>query len=65
MVISGVWKGRGILFSLGLMGGVISILVCIRQVDLKCFIAYSSVAHIGLVIGSLSLGYALSVVGGI
>nr|YP_009108334.1 NADH dehydrogenase subunit 4 [Tenuibranchiurus glypticus]AIU94545.1 NADH dehydrogenase subunit 4 [Tenuibranchiurus glypticus] len=43
------WVGMGLLG-----GGVIS-LVCLRQVDVKSLIAYSSVAHMGLVFGGLVL----------
>ena len=48
-------KASLILFSLGLIGGVIRSLICLRQIDLKSLIAYSSVGHIGLImIGALS-----------
>lgn len=40
-----------IVFSL--IGGLIVRVICIRQVDLKSLVAYSSVAHIRLVIGGL------------
>ena len=36
-----------------LYGGFIVRLVCLRQIDLKSLIAYSSVAHIGLVLAGL------------
>lgn len=36
-----------------LVGGVLVRLVCLRQVDLKSLIAYSSVAHMGIVLGGL------------
>nr|YP_010133597.1 NADH dehydrogenase subunit 4 [Chorthippus parallelus erythropus]QWM92887.1 NADH dehydrogenase subunit 4 [Chorthippus parallelus erythropus]QWM92900.1 NADH dehydrogenase subunit 4 [Chorthippus parallelus erythropus] len=39
--------------SLSLFGGVIVSFVCFRQVDLKSLIAYSSVAHMSMVIGGL------------
>nr|YP_010946396.1 NADH dehydrogenase subunit 4 [Balta valida]WGO57114.1 NADH dehydrogenase subunit 4 [Balta valida] len=39
--------------SISLFGGVIISLVCLRQVDLKSLIAYSSVAHMGIVIGGV------------
>nr|AVN68113.1 NADH dehydrogenase subunit 4 [Carbrunneria paramaxi] len=39
--------------SVSLVGGVIVSLVCMRQTDLKALIAYSSVAHMGIVIGGL------------
>lgn len=31
-------------------GGILTRLICIRQVDLKCLVAYSSVSHIAIVI---------------
>ena len=40
---------------LGLVGGVIVRLICLRQTDIKSLIAYSSVAHIGLVLCGLML----------
>nr|YP_003875572.1 NADH dehydrogenase subunit 4 [Physemacris variolosa]ADD97030.1 NADH dehydrogenase subunit 4 [Physemacris variolosa] len=39
--------------SISLFGGVIVSFICLRQVDLKSLIAYSSVAHMSLVIGGL------------
>nr|YP_009540706.1 NADH dehydrogenase subunit 4 [Arcyptera meridionalis]AYQ22794.1 NADH dehydrogenase subunit 4 [Arcyptera meridionalis] len=39
--------------ALGLSGGVIVSFICFRQVDLKSLIAYSSVAHMSMVIGGL------------
>lgn len=39
--------------SIRLVGGVLISLVCLRQTDLKALIAYSSVAHIGVVLGGL------------
>jgi len=39
--------------SIRLVGGVLVRLVCLRQTDLKALIAYSSVAHIGIVLGGL------------
>nr|YP_010621014.1 NADH dehydrogenase subunit 4 [Periplaneta japonica]WAX39397.1 NADH dehydrogenase subunit 4 [Periplaneta japonica] len=39
--------------SISLIGGIIVSLICMRQTDLKALIAYSSVAHMGIVIGSL------------
>ena len=44
--------------SISLVGGVLISLVCLRQVDLKALIAYSSVAHIGIVLaGLITLSY--------
>lgn len=38
---------------LRLVGGLLVRLICLRQIDLKALVAYSSVAHISLVIGGL------------
>nr|ATL76500.1 NADH dehydrogenase subunit 4 [Stylotermes sp. Chi-131] len=37
----------------GLVGGLLVSFVCLRQTDLKSLIAYSSVAHMGMVIGGI------------
>uniref|UniRef100_UPI0030FEB9E4 NADH dehydrogenase subunit 4 n=1 Tax=Panorpa chengi TaxID=757039 RepID=UPI0030FEB9E4 len=42
-----IWVG------LSLCGGVLVSLICLRQTDLKALIAYSSVAHMGMVLGGL------------
>nr|AVE15451.1 NADH dehydrogenase subunit 4 [Deroplatys desiccata] len=39
--------------SISLMGGILVGLMCLRQVDMKALIAYSSVVHMGLVIGGM------------
>lgn len=36
-----------------LVGGLIISLICLRQRDMKLLIAYSSVAHMGLVLGGI------------
>nr|ARH54086.1 NADH dehydrogenase subunit 4 [Aphodius foetens] len=47
-----------IFISISLMGGVFVSLICLRQSDIKSLIAYSSVAHMGLVLsGILTLTY--------
>lgn len=38
---------------LSLLGGVLIRILCLRQIDLKSLVAYSSVAHISLIIGGL------------
>nr|YP_010127376.1 NADH dehydrogenase subunit 4 [Apomecyna saltator]QPO99872.1 NADH dehydrogenase subunit 4 [Apomecyna saltator] len=38
---------------ISLVGGIFVSLICIRQSDIKCLIAYSSVAHMGLVLGGI------------
>nr|QHD47869.1 NADH dehydrogenase subunit 4 [Peltoperlopsis cebuano] len=42
-----IWIG------ISLVGGFLVSLVCLRQTDLKALIAYSSVAHMGIVLGGL------------
>lgn len=44
---------RNWLIRISLLGGVLISLNCLRQIDLKSLIAYSSVAHMGLVLGGL------------
>nr|AQM39845.1 NADH dehydrogenase subunit 4 [Orophyllus montanus] len=39
--------------SMSLVGGVLISILCLRQSDLKALIAYSSVAHMGLVLGGI------------
>nr|AML26814.1 NADH dehydrogenase subunit 4 [Erotylidae sp. BMNH 1274780] len=47
-----------LIITLSLMGGMVVSLICIRQNDLKSLIAYSSVAHMSLVLsGILTLNY--------
>ncbi|YP_010419926.1 NADH dehydrogenase subunit 4 (mitochondrion) [Anopheles marshallii] len=44
--------------SVSLVGGVLISLICLRQTDLKALIAYSSVAHMGIVLsGLLTMSY--------
>jgi NADH-ubiquinone oxidoreductase chain 4 len=46
--------GFGVIWvALSLVGGVFVSLFCIRQTDLKSLIAYSSVAHMSMVIGGI------------
>lgn len=49
-----------------LIGGMFVSLICLRQIDLKSLIAYSSIAHIRLVIGGLfiltNLGISISLI---
>nr|QHZ87426.1 NADH dehydrogenase subunit 4 [Platycnemis phyllopoda] len=42
-----------LIVGISLFGGVLVSLICLRQVDLKSLIAYSSVAHMGIVLGGL------------
>nr|QZI85401.1 NADH dehydrogenase subunit 4 [Limnophyes minimus] len=44
--------------AISLLGGVLISLVCLRQMDMKALIAYSSVAHMGIVLsGLMTLSY--------
>nr|ARH54723.1 NADH dehydrogenase subunit 4 [Trachys troglodytiformis] len=46
------------IISISLVGGVIVSIMCLRQIDIKSLIAYSSVAHMGLVLSGLfSMSY--------
>lgn len=46
-------KYRIYLISLSLVGGVLISLNCLRQSDIKLLIAYSSVGHMGIILGGL------------
>nr|AUB29959.1 NADH dehydrogenase subunit 4 [Neoceratitis asiatica] len=46
-------KYNYIWISISLIGGVLISLICLRQTDLKALIAYSSVAHMGIVLAGL------------
>nr|QNV11580.1 NADH dehydrogenase subunit 4 [Limnophora tigrina] len=46
-------KFNFIWISISLVGGVLVSLICLRQTDLKSLIAYSSVAHMGIVLSGL------------
>lgn len=56
---------KGIFVSLGVLGGLYRAFLCFRQVDLKSFIAYSSVCHIGFGLGGLYSGSFLGFSGGV
>nr|YP_011013761.1 NADH dehydrogenase subunit 4 [Bittacus lii]WPY71129.1 NADH dehydrogenase subunit 4 [Bittacus lii] len=47
MSLNYLWIG------ISLVGGVLVSFICLRQTDLKSLIAYSSVAHMGIVLGGL------------
>jgi NADH-ubiquinone oxidoreductase chain 4 len=51
-------KFNYLIVSISLIGGFLIRLVCLRQIDIKALIAYSSVAHIGIVLrGLITLTY--------
>nr|YP_010147605.1 NADH dehydrogenase subunit 4 [Seladonia aeraria]QQS74776.1 NADH dehydrogenase subunit 4 [Seladonia aeraria] len=47
-----------------LLGSVILSGICLRQMDMKILVAYSSVVHMGILISSMLTFYKISVVGG-
>nr|YP_009560229.1 NADH dehydrogenase subunit 4 [Oxysarcodexia avuncula]QAA79127.1 NADH dehydrogenase subunit 4 [Oxysarcodexia avuncula] len=52
-------KFNFIWISISLVGGVLVSLICLRQTDLKALIAYSSVAHMGIVLaGLMTMSYS-------
>jgi len=52
-----------LLLCLGLLGGLLSSLICLRQTDSKSLVAYSSVAHMALVLLGLTIGSLSGVLG--
>jgi NADH:ubiquinone oxidoreductase subunit 4 (subunit M) len=56
---------KGVLVPLALVGGALAAVITILQVDRKTLIAYSSVAHIALVIAALSSESPLGFGGGV
>nr|YP_009349930.1 NADH dehydrogenase subunit 4 [Phryganogryllacris xiai]AQM40104.1 NADH dehydrogenase subunit 4 [Phryganogryllacris xiai] len=52
LIVSGL-SFNSIWVSISLIGGVLVSLICLRQVDMKSLIAYSSVAHMGIVLSGL------------
>lgn len=53
-----------LIFVVSMVGAILVGFICLRQVDLKIIIAYSSVRHISLLLGSLFRFYKLGIVGG-
>nr|QRW36288.1 NADH dehydrogenase subunit 4 [Graptodytes eremitus] len=51
MSLSKIWSS--LFVSISLLGGFLVSLICLRQTDLKILIAYSSVAHMGMVLGGI------------
>nr|AZL93173.1 NADH dehydrogenase subunit 4 [Dendrocerus sp. ZJUH_2016009] len=48
-----------------ILGSVMASLVCLRQMDLKILVAYSSVVHMGVLLGGLILLKNMSILGGV
>jgi len=55
----------GYLFSIGLVGGLYSCFLCIRQCDLKAFVAYSSICHMGFALAGVYRFINFSLVGAV
>ena len=55
---------RDTLMIVGLLGAVLRSVVCVRQVDVKSLIAYSSIAHIGVILRAISSIRRLGLQGG-
>jgi NADH-ubiquinone oxidoreductase chain 4 len=51
--------------SLAILGGIIASFVCIRQTDCKSLVAYSSIAHIALVVAGLCLNSFMALAGSV
>lgn len=63
LVRGGLFKGY--LVSLGLIGGLLSCFLCLRQGDMKAFVAYSSVCHMGFALAGLRVGRFMGYSGGL
>nr|YP_010577071.1 NADH dehydrogenase subunit 4 [Tristichotrochus unicus]UZN92189.1 NADH dehydrogenase subunit 4 [Tristichotrochus unicus] len=50
---SGLGTVKDVLFCLALWGGMVTSVICFRQVDLKSLIAYSSVGHMSLMLAGV------------
>ncbi|MBO1764433.1 hypothetical protein JQN64_24700 [Escherichia coli] len=53
LILKDVVKFSVIINRIRLVGGLIVGLICLRQTDIKALIAYSSVSHMGLIIGGI------------
>jgi len=60
-----LFKSIGYFVSIGLVGGLIRCFLCLRQVDLKSFVAYSSICHMGFGLGGLYSYTIFGYLGGI
>jgi len=54
---------RGYFSSLGVVGGLWGCLMCLRQADLKAFVAYRRICHMGFALGGLYSGIFLGLSG--
>lgn len=56
---------RGYLLSIGLLGGLVRCFLCLRQTDLKAFVAYSSICHIGFFLAGVYRYSFVGIIGGV
>jgi NADH-ubiquinone oxidoreductase chain 4 len=56
---------RGYVYSWGLFGGLFCCFICLRQVDLKSLVAYSSVCHMGMALAGFMRFVLVGVRGGV
>jgi len=63
--LGSLFRFFGFLVSLGILGGILGCLVCLRQVDLKSFVAYSSICHMGFGLAGLMSGAYHGFLGGV
>lgn len=59
VVLKRMSVSKGYFVSVGLVGGLWRCGLCLRQPDLKAFVAYSSVCHIGFGLGGLCRGVSI------
>nr|AYW52099.1 NADH dehydrogenase subunit 4 [Anthribidae sp. 6 ACP-2013] len=57
------FKINYVFITISLLGGVFVSLICLRQSDMKSLIAYSSVAHMGLVLGGILTFSVMGILG--
>uniref|UniRef100_UPI0031F3DCC0 NADH dehydrogenase subunit 4 n=1 Tax=Heptathela kimurai TaxID=88333 RepID=UPI0031F3DCC0 len=63
LIVEKIYWWEGYFISMGLLGGVWTSLICLRQSDFKALIAYSSVAHMGMVLSGMMVMSKLSLIG--
>jgi len=52
-----------IIFRIGIIGGIIVVVLCLVQIDIKRIVAYSSVVHINLMLCRLMTFYKAGILG--
>lgn len=52
-----------VVISIALYGGVLTRIICIRQIDLKLLVAYSSIGHIAILVSGVIRGFSCGFVG--